>query len=185
MNSFLFNIGLNNPEVGWFLPIIATICAVTLIFWISWWTNSLWLFKKGNFKAKFNFWFSFFITYPAVAIVQYLITFSVWAGLIVVYPNHFWINALVAFCFAIAHVPNWHLLWSSGFIMYFALNHMTIHHNLWPLILMHGMIATCWEKLTPKWVVANSATWIIRPGTYSDEQKYLNKKYDLEKEKVK
>lgn len=185
MESFLFNIGLDNPEAGWLFPILATICSVGLIFWVSWWTDSLWIFKKGNLKQKFKFWFNFFIYYPFIAVIQYLFTFTIWFGLLQIFPGQHWVNAVVAFMFTVAHVPNWHLLWTSGFIMYFALNHMVIYHNIWPLILMHGMIATCWERLTPKWVIANAATWIVKPGTYSEEQIKLNNKYNLTKEKSK
>ena len=181
MESFLFNIGLNNAAEGWTFPIMATICSVALIFWVSWWTESLWIFEKGHLKAKLRFWFSFFIAYPIVVTIQYLITFTIWFGMLQIFPDQYWVNAIIAFGFTLAHAPNWHLLWSSGFIMYFALNHMTIHHNIWPLILMHGMIATCWEQLTPKWILANSSTWLIKPGEYAKEQIQLNKKYNLVK----
>ena len=166
-------IGVQSFQSGWLSAILLTVVSAFLMFAAAAWTGHL-AAVGAEMRAnprKLVFWITLCVLYPVWAFVQQGVVFLSLYGLRQVLPPETlpWAPAIAALFFAAVHLPNYHLMFTVGFMVTLFIHHMDMHHNLAALAMAHGVLATLWRLLSPPVVSTTLTVW----GWYARGQREL------------
>lgn len=154
MCDFWCQIGLRNIESGWMEVIIFVIAVGSLIVIASVWTGNFWIDLDDGVVTprELKFYKSFFIHYPIWGFFQQAVVFLIFFGVRSFFPPSMepWVAPVAALIFSLMHLPNFHLMFTVGFMVSIFVVHMEIHHNLLAIGVAHGMMGALWKFLPPK-----------------------------------
>jgi hypothetical protein len=166
-------LGLKSFASGWLSVALFMLFAAALMLASAGWTGHLRRVVSDlrRHPRKLVFWSSLMALYPAWAFVQQGIVFAALLGLREALPPGLlpWAPAITAMIFAAIHLPNYHLMFTVGFMVSLFVAHMDMHHNLAALAVAHGVLATLWRLLSPPAVSATLNVW----GWYAVGQREL------------
>lgn len=172
-DRLLTALGLKSFASGWPSALLLTLASAVLMLASAAWTGHLQvvLDQWRQRPRRAMFWVVLGILYPVWAFVQQGVVFLALYGLRSVLPPEWlpWAPALTALFFAAVHLPNYHLMFTVGFMVTLFIAHMDLHHNLAALAVAHGVLATLWRLLSPPAVSTTLNVW----GWYAEGQREL------------
>ena len=162
MINILFELGLLRPLAGLLdaLGILVFLIAIILI-------GCRWIKGRKGFKFDFQiedwekkFYKKFLIRYPAWGFIQQLFFMApVYVLLSHLMPNNTYVPIFTAMFFAMLHFPNFLLMFATGFLVTAFITHLNLHHNIYILGILHGLIATVLEFHLPRELKTKFYIW--------------------------
>lgn len=167
-------LGLKSFASGW-RSMAALVAAAALVMLASAaWTGHLGALARDVRRRPrvLVFWGALLLLYPLWGFVQQGAVFGFLHALRLWLPPQAlaWAPGITALAFAALHVPNYHLMFSVGFMAALFITHMDLHHNLAAVAVAHGVLATLWRLLSPPAVSTTLNVW----GWYAAGQRELN-----------
>lgn len=174
----LEQLGLRSFASGWPSALLLTLTGAVLIMGAALWTDRFGITLRERLGRPRDAWCwaILAVLYPVWGFFQQAGVFLVLLLLRRWLPPEWlpWAPVITALAFAALHQPNYHLMFTVGFMVSLFIVHMDLHHNLAALALAHGVLATLWRLFPPPAVSTSLSVW----GWYARTQRELQRDAD-------